>query len=231
MNKRKILLLEDEINLAQSLKIILTENDYEVTICHNGVEGLLTYNSCDLLLLDLMLPDMNGLDILKDIRKESSTYPILIISAKSTEDDLLTGLNLGADDYITKPFSVKELLLRIKRTFERLDVYAKKNLELNLENILFGENSIDVIKLEAQTLNGIIPLTRQEIEILSYLYENKNKVVSRGDLIKHIWGHNRDIESRTLDNFIVRFRKYFEKDPQSPIHFITKRGLGYQFKL
>jgi len=226
-----ILLVEDEENISNSLKIILEAEGFTVSVCATGACGISRFQQADLLVLDLMLPDMSGLEVLNRIRKESSTYPVLIVSAKNTEQDLVTGLISGADDYITKPFSVQELILRIRRTLERKRNYERLAKDpLALKEYSFGKNNvINFETLQAKTNHGIIQLTRQESDILLFLINKKSTIVSRGELIKHIWGHHHDYESRTVDNFIVRFRKYFEENPKWPKHFVTKRGIGYIF--
>jgi len=229
--KPKILLIEDEKNISDSLTLILEEEGYCVNVSPTGKNGLKQYPANDLLILDLMLPDINGLDVLKEIRKTNPVYPILIVSALSSEDDLITGLSMGADDYITKPFSVKELVHRIKRTLKRQTLYQDKvGSSSKNKFFLFGKNmNVDFERLTAVTSDGARNLTSQEANILFYLISNQGKVISRKNLLEQIWGHNREIETRTIDNFIVRFRKYFELDPKNPKHFITKRGEGYIF--
>jgi len=229
--KEHILIIEDEENISSSLKIILENENFKVTICDNGTDGLKNYEKADLLVLDLMLPDMNGIDILREIRKKSSIFPVLIVSAKNSEEDLVTGLISGADDYITKPFSIQELILRIRRTLERKRDYENRTYDKTvIKKFSFGKgNTINFENLQATTKNGEVKLTRQEADILIYLIERESVIVSRTELINHIWGHNQKYESRTVDNFMVRFRKYFEENPKRPKHFITKRGLGYIF--
>ncbi len=225
----KIIIIEDESNISESLKLILEEESLQVTIFEKGLEGLQHWQNHDLMILDLMLPDTNGLYILKKIREVAPTYPILIVSAKSTEEDLIKGLELGADDYITKPFSVRELTLRIKRTLARKKLLLEKSTQEQKE-YSFGNNfKINFSDLNAHTNMGNITLTTQEAEILQYLITNPNKLISRNELLEKIWGHSNHIETRTIDNFIVRFRKYFEKNPKKPTYFITKRGVGYIF--
>lgn len=231
MERSRILLIEDEENISSSLSIILVEEGFDVEICDTGKAGLESFDNSDLMVLDLMLPDMNGLDILKQVRSKSQTYPVLIVSARDTEQDLITGLEYGADDYITKPFSTSELILRIRRALTRKKLFAENLIRNNtLKKYTFGDgNFINFEILTAVTPRGEISLTSQEAEILLYLIERQTKIVSRTELIKHIWGRDSDYESRTVDNFMVRFRKYFEINPKKPIHFVTKRGVGYIF--
>jgi len=226
----KILIIEDEKNISTSLKLILENEGFIVTTSEYGKEGLAWYQKHDLMILDLMLPDIDGIEVLKQIRKVNLQYPILIVSAKTKEDDLVNGLSLGADDYITKPFSINELLMRIKRALQRQQIYKNVSSDASLmKSYSFGKNTIDFTNLRASTEHGERELTGQEVQLLLFLFKNEGKIISRTSLLEEIWGHSRDIESRTIDNFIVRFRKYFEHDPKNPKHILTKRGQGYLF--
>jgi len=227
MTKQKILIIEDEKNLATSLRIIFEAEGFDIKVCETGTEGLQHLKNYDLLILDLMLPDMNGLEILKLIRKTDQKYPIIIVSSKSEEEDLILGLSSGADDYLTKPFLVRELVLKIKRIFERKALY--ENVVKDIKQVNIAEFKIDFDKLIAETSEGEIKLTSQEASLLLFLTQNKNRIISRQELLEKVWGSSSEIETRTIDNFIVRFRKYFEKDSKHPTHFITKRGVGYSF--
>lgn len=224
MKKNKILIIEDEKSISSSLKLILEDEGFLVSVEEKGLTGLKCFKRFDLLILDLMLPDIDGLEILAKIRNEDVKFPVLIVSAKSAQEDLIKGLKLGADDYVTKPFSLNELLMRIKRTLKRQLLY-----EGAIKLYQFGNNIIDFTNLSATTCKGKRELTTQEACLLSLLINNKGKIISRNDLMEEIWGHNRAIESRTIDNFMVRFRKYFEQDPKHPKHILTKRGEGYLF--
>ncbi len=232
MNK-KIIIIEDEKSISDTLTLVLEDEGYDVTVYDKGKAGLKKYQEHHLLVLDLMLPDMNGLDILQEIRKVDATFPILITSAKSTEDDIVKGLELGADDYVVKPFSIKELILRIKRTLQRKELLqATVQKEKSLSSFNFKNGLlIDFTTLQATTKLGKKQLTTQEASILSYMISHADEPISRDNLLKEIWGHNRSIETRTIDNFIVRFRKYFEDNPKKPNYFITQRGIGYKFSL
>lgn len=227
MNKQKILIVEDEKNLAASLRIIFEAEGFEVKVCESGNEGLSHYQEYELIVLDLMLPDMDGMDILLKIREKDQKYPVIIVSAKSEEEDLILGLSSGADDYLTKPFLVRELVLKIKRIFERKALY--ENAARNLKQEFIGSFIINFSTLVAQTTEGEKKLTSQEANLLLYLFQNKGRIVSRQELLEKVWGNSSEIETRTIDNFIVRFRKYFEKDSKNPMHFMTKRGVGYSF--
>lgn len=231
MSKHKILIIEDEKNLAASLRIIFEAEGFEVKVCESGKEGLQNYLNYELLVLDLMLPDINGLEILQQIRSNNQKYPIMIVSAKSEEEDLIAGLSAGADDYLTKPFVVRELVLKIKRIFERLAIYESAINQRELKKEFIGNYAIDFSTLVAQTAEGEKHLTSQEANLLLFLFQNSGRVISRHELLEKVWGSNSEIETRTIDNFIVRFRKYFERDTKNPTHFITKRGVGYLFNV
>lgn len=227
--KPSILIVEDEKNLADSLAIIIGNEGLTVRILDKGLPAIEEFVKHDLLVLDLMLPDTSGFNVLKNIRAKNASYPIIIVSAKQDEEDIVEGLSLGADDYITKPFSVKELLLRIKRCLERKKLYATSGSHEPI--VMISENlSIDFSTQTAITNEGKKVLTNQEAAVLSYLVQNEGRLVSRKELLEKTWGYNTEIETRTVDNFIVRFRKYFETDPHKPLHFVTKRGIGYVFK-
>ncbi len=227
MSKQKILIIEDEKNLAASLRIIFEAEGFEVKVSESGLEGLLHYKDYELLVLDLMLPDMDGIEILQKIRSDDQKYPVIIVSAKAEEEDLILGLSMGADDYLTKPFLVRELVLKIKRIFERKALY--ENVVKNIKKEKIGEYDVDFTTLVAQTTEGEKSLTSQEANLLLFLFQNQGRIISRQELLEKVWGNSSEIETRTIDNFIVRFRKYFEKDTKNPMHFITKRGVGYSF--
>ena len=181
----------------------------------------------DLVVLDLMLPDSHGIDLCREMRASSSQLPILILTALGEEEHRVEGLKAGADDYLAKPFSLDEFLLRIsgmlKRSAWYQPAYDKE------ENYHFGCNNIDLKNLEAETANGTIRLTELEGRMLATFFSNENGTLTRAELLKSVWGMAADTETRTLDNFIVRLRKYFEADPANPKHFLTVRGRGYRF--
>jgi len=231
MTQSKILIVEDEPNISNGLKIILEEENYQITICATGLSAIPLFQTQDLVLLDLMLPDISGFDVLKTIRDKDALLPVIILSAKNREEDIVSGLSLGADDYVTKPFSLEELKSRIRRALNRRALSnTAQPKERTLTPFHFGkELSIDFNKLTATNKKTVIALTRQECEILHYLVERSGQVVGRDQLTAHLWGRDHEYESRTIDNFMVRFRKYFEENPRRPKHFITKRGAGYLF--
>jgi DNA-binding response OmpR family regulator len=174
-----------------------------------------------------MLPYINGFEVAKRIRRKSPQMPILILSARSGVEDRVKGLELGADDYLPKPFHLQELLLRIKGMLKRKMWYKDATSVQPVYS--FGDNKINFENLECKTKDSYIRLTQQEAMVLKYLIDNKGKIVSRKELIENVWHINPEIETRTVDNFIVRLRKYFETDPSDPVYFKSIRGAGYMF--
>jgi two-component system alkaline phosphatase synthesis response regulator PhoP len=225
--KKKILIIEDEEDLVKGLKINLVDEGYEVDYAFNGIEGLekALKEKPDLILLDIMLPGMNGLEICKELRQNKMDIPILMLTAKGEEIDKVIGLEIGADDYISKPFSIRELLARIKAHLRR-------------EN-RSGETVPGVFQLESMTIDfehykvirkdDEIDLTSLEVEVLRYLISKDGKVVSRDDLLDKIWGYEKFPTTRTIDNHILKLRKKIEIDPNHPRHILTVYGGGYRF--
>ncbi|MGA7719576.1 MAG: response regulator transcription factor [Ignavibacteriaceae bacterium] len=227
--ENKILLVEDEETLAVGLEFNLTEEGYTVTWAKDGKVALEIFNSqeFDLIILDIMLPYINGFEVAKRVRKKSPQMPILILSARSGVEDRVKGLELGADDYLPKPFHLQELLLRIKGMLKRKMWYKDATSVQPVYS--FGDNKINFENLECNTKDSHLRLTQQEAMVLKYLIDNKGKIVSRKELIENVWHMNPEIETRTVDNFIVRLRKYFETDPSDPVYFKSIRGAGYMF--
>ncbi|MAZ48420.1 MAG: DNA-binding response regulator [Halobacteriovoraceae bacterium] len=231
---KKILVIEDEKHLAEGLRLNLSLNNYQVEIASDGIKGLKVWRSFkpDLIILDLMLPEMDGFKVLEEIRLFDDRVPILILSAKSAVEDKIRCLKKGVDDYMSKPFNLDEFLLRIERVLQRSDWSSEAN-ELSNEipsKIEFGKCWVDFEQRSALNAEGnIIDLTVQELKLIKVLYQNKGKALSRKFLLENAFGYSIDANSRTIDNFIVRLRKYFETEPKSPQHFKSKRAVGYQF--
>ena len=228
-NKRKILLVEDEDSLAIGLEYNLTEEGFNVVRAADGREALEKYQSqkFDLVILDIMLPYHDGFEIADLIRKDFPQMPILMLTARTSSDDKIRGLEIGVDDYLTKPFHLQELLLRVKGMLKRKSWYQTSSEE---EPVMkFGENEIDFSNLSAKGRGKRIQLTQHEAMVLKYLIERKDRVVSRQDLLENVWHINPEVETRTVDNFIVRLRKYFEPNPAKPIYFKSIRSAGYMF--
>ncbi len=225
-----ILLVEDEENLHEAMKLNMELEGYTVTSAFTGPEALVAIKNeyFDLLVLDVMLPEIDGITLTETIRLENPDVPILIVSAKSTPNDRILGLKKGADDYLVKPFNLEELLLRI----QKLVVKNKKlnDKETVTQQVSFGGNTVDFKSQEASNINGeIFQLSKKEAMLLKLLIENKNEVVSREKILQSVWGYQVYPNTRTIDNFILNFRKYFEADTRNPKHFHSVRGTGYRF--
>jgi len=223
----KILVVEDEQHIAEGLKFNLDCEGFETTICSNAEDATGKYTDFDMLILDIMLPGMNGLDFLRQIRKENPQYPVLILSAKTSEESLVEGLSAGADDYIKKPFSLAELILRVNRILERQAWYVEQTAKE--QEFSFGDYRINFSTFEARTNDGDVLLTQYECFVMKYLIDNMDRSVSREELLKTVWGYSYTPETRTVDNFIARLRKMFEEDRKSPTHIRSIRGVGYRF--
>lgn len=231
LEKSKILLVEDEENLALGLEYNLSEEGYLVTIARDGKEALKYFDEYefDLIVLDIMLPYYNGFEIAKHVRKKHPQMPILMLTARTQVEDRVKGLELGADDYLTKPFHLKELLLRIKGMLKRKRWYQKVVIENPI--YIFGNNEINFENLKCSKDKKEFQLTSYEAMIMKYLIENKDKVVTRKELLENVWNMNPDIETRTVDNFIARLRKHFEDDPSNPKFIVSVRSAGYMFQV
>ena len=226
--KPHILLVEDEIHLARGICFNLEQEDCRVSHVESGEEALerLTYDRFDLIILDVMLPGMDGFAVCGEVRKTDPRVPILILTARTGEGDRITGLGNGADDYLTKPFSLNEFLLRVKGMLRRSAWYRPEPVE---EGYRFGDNEIFLLSYRARTAQGEIDLTDLEVKMLSLFFRKEGEAIPRRTLLESVWGYSSDTETRTLDNFIVRLRKYFEPDPATPVYFQTVRGVGYRF--
>ena len=228
--KGSILLVEDEENLHEALKLNLELEGYGVSSAFDGAAALkaIANEYFDLLILDIMLPEMDGLDVTESIRISNNEIPILILSAKNTSADRVSGLKKGADDYLTKPFNLEELLLRVHKLIDK----NKKLQDRNSvdEQYQFGPNTIDFKAQEAISVTGErIQLSKKETMLLKLLIENKNEVVPREKILQTVWGYQVYPTTRTIDNFILNFRKYFETDSRNPRYFHSVRGVGYKY--
>lgn len=225
----KILLVEDEKHLAKGLSYNLKKEGYAVTVAEDGLAALehMRDDSFDMMILDLMLPKMGGMEVIKKVRETNIRFPVLMLTAKTTDEDRTFGLEAGADDYITKPFHLPELLLRVKGILRRKDWYQEP--VGNLEFFEFDNMWIDFNTGKAKGCEGEFYLTAKEVLVMNLLIANRGKVVSREELLEKVWGYSPNTETRTVDNFISRLRKYFEKKPQKPRYIITVREKGYRF--
>ncbi|MCG9899450.1 MAG: response regulator transcription factor [Sediminibacterium sp.] len=229
-NKGTILLVEDEVHLHEALKLNLEMEGYTVVSAFDGAEALqlVTQEYFDLLILDIMLPEVNGISVAETLRVNHLEMPILMLSAKNTSADRVLGLKKGADDYMTKPFDLEELLLRVEKLIEKSRRLQTK--EQVGDTYSFGGNCIDFKSLQATNFRGEqINLTKREAMLLKLLIENKGEVVTREKILLVVWGYQVYPTTRTIDNFILNFRKYFEQDSKSPAFFHSVRGMGYRF--
>lgn len=224
---QRILIVEDEHTMLMGLKDNLEIEGYEIDIAEDGNSGLskILEHEYDLVLLDVMLPHISGFDICKTVRRNGILTPIILLTAKGEEIDKVLGLELGADDYITKPFSLRELFARIKAVLRRTE--PQTNIPGN-KQISVGRLEVNFSNYEAYCENATIKMSHKEFEILHYLWNNKNKVISRDDLLDAVWGSEYIPSSRTVDNFILKLRQKLEEDPNQPRIILTVHGIGYK---
>ena len=224
----KVLIVDDEPAMRQGLADNLEFEGYETAMAANGQEGLemILATSYDLVVLDVMMPEMSGFDVCKELRKRNITVPVILLTAKGEEIDKVLGLELGADDYITKPFSLRELIARIKAILRRS---ANKAEGATAEKfIAIGHLQVDFTNYKARTNAEEVKLSHKEFEILHYLWDHKQQVVSRDELLKNIWEYDESPTTRTVDNFILKLRQKVEKNPNDPENIITVHGVGYK---
>lgn len=229
--RKKILIVEDEPSLVFTLKDTLEAEDYDVTVVEDGANAVETVQEFepDLMILDLMLPNVSGYEICKEIRDLKYTFPIIMLTAKDQETDKVTGLNLGADDYITKPFGVKELLARIKARLRRANAYSKSGPAelLKLGDIKIDLNDGKVLKPNQQEEE----LSTREVEIIEFFLSNANRPISRDDLLEKVWRYEYSTNTRTVDVHISKLRAKIEKNPDDPKFLVTLHGVGYMLRL
>lgn len=236
---KKILVIDDEKHIAEAIRLNLRMLGHEVAVGVNGLEGLKWWKEFvpDLVIVDLMMPEIDGIGVITEIRKRDPKIPILVISAKDQVKEKVKCLSLGVDDYLSKPFDLDEFLLRVDRLLTRSDwsqdkrggESEQKNEEEWQAIFTFGSNVIDFKNLKATTLSGEFDLTFQEIKILKVFVQNPNIPLTRESILEKALGYDRGVTTRTLDNFIVRFRKYFEQDGKNPKFFKSVRSVGYLF--
>lgn len=221
-----ILIIEDDVSIMRGLKDNLEYEGYAVFAESNGEKGLehALENNIDLILLDIMLPGINGFEICRKVKKEKPELPIIMITARGSEMDKVSGLDIGADDYITKPFSIPELLARVRAVLRR---FNRENE--TPETYAFGEVKLDFVKYQAFRNNEGISLSSKEFDILKYLIAHEGEAIHRHDLLNEVWGYKAMPTTRTVDNFILDLRKKLEDDPSNPKHILGVRGVGYKF--
>ena len=229
MNSR-ILLVEDEENLREAIKLNLELEGYEVEEADTGTKALRKTEAqrFNLIILDVMLPEMDGFTVCQKIRMNDIDTPVIFLTAKDTSQDKVNGFKHGADDYLTKPFNLEELLLRVKVLIKH-SIRGKKEAE-EIRHYRFGDNEVNFLTFKAKGVNGQdVSLTKKEISLLKLLIDRKDTVVPRTQILQVVWGYDIYPSTRTIDNFILTFRKYFEKDPGNPRYFHSVRGVGYKF--
>src|SRR5215470_9489324 len=240
-----VLIVEDEQHLADGLKFNLEAEGYEVKTVGDGETALelLAHHpkppeqpeqpiQFDAVVLDVMLPGKDGFEVARELREAGQYVPILMLTARSRPEDVLDGFEAGADDYVSKPFELAILLARLRgllrrREWLRLSQTAAQSA--GVEVFDFSDKTIDFSKLELRAGGGIVKLTLMEAELLRYLTKHEGQVVSRQKLLEDVWGLREDTDTRAIDNFIVRLRRYIEDDPSNPTHLLTVRGVGYRF--
>jgi DNA-binding response OmpR family regulator len=237
-SEKRLLVIEDDPHIAEGLELNLTLQGYQVRVATDGNEGLQLWRDWhpQLIVLDLMLPGMDGLSVLQNIRLTDKRLPVLILSARGEAADRIKGFTHGVDDYLAKPFNLEEFLLRVKRLLER-DEWQRQSPAPTADvspdigpAYVFGPNRIDFTTATATCRGGTVRLTEQEVKLLKLFIAHRGKPLSRRRLQEIGWGYARNVTTRTVDNFIVRFRRYFEANPKNPVYFKSRRGLGYVFE-
>lgn len=223
----RILLVEDEENIREVITLNLELEHYEVVTAATGREAIRLFQQqhFDLIILDIMLPEMDGFQVCEQIRLTNMDIPVIFLTAKDTPADRIAGLKRGADDYLTKPFVLEELLLRVQNLIRR----TSKSAENTPEIFEFGGNRINFATFEAEGTLGKFILTKKEAMLLKLLIDRKGEVVSRQQILQSVWGYDVFPSTRTIDNFILKFRRNFERDTRNPVHFFSIRGIGYKF--
>ncbi len=229
----KILIAEDDKPIREGLCDLLSSEGYEVLSADNGAKALELYNSrvLDLAILDIMMPKMSGYDVCREIRKKDSSLPVIFLTAKEEEIDKVVGLEIGADDYIVKPFGVRELLARIRTVLRRTQYSGngEGHLKAGEEPFEFGECRVDPARFKLHRKDETFDLTEREVELLTYFYCRPGEVLTRNHLLDKFWGIEYSGTTRTLDQHIAKLRQKVEDDPARPRHIITVHGTGYRF--
>jgi two-component system alkaline phosphatase synthesis response regulator PhoP len=228
----RVLVVEDDPHLAAGVLENLRAEGYEVAQVGDGRAALewLRAGSCALIVLDVMLPELDGLAVCRTLRDEGNNTPVLFLTARGDPADRVRGLEAGGDDYLAKPFHLKEFLLRVRAILKRWDWYRSASSTAATAVLRFGGNEVDFRTFRARAWNGEAQeLTEKEAMILKVLAEHAGEIVSREDLLERVWGYDVFPSTRTVDNFILRIRKRFEHDPANPRHFLTVWGVGYRF--
>lgn len=222
----KILIVEDELQMRMGLRDNLEFEGYEVDLAEDGRSGLqhILENRYDLIVLDVMMPHMSGFDVCKKAREQGIKTPVIMLTAKGEEIDKVLGLELGADDYLTKPFSLRELLARIKAILRRVS----SSPDSNNQRVSIGNLTVDFSTYDAYMAGKAEPMSHKEFEILKFLWQHQGQTVSRDQLLNDVWGYDEFPTTRTVDNFILKLRKRIEQDPTHPRIILTVHGVGYK---
>ncbi|MFO0727168.1 MAG: response regulator transcription factor [Myxococcota bacterium] len=225
MSGARILVVEDEESIVQGLKLNLSMEGYTVDVARDGASAVekASQEGYDLVLLDLMLPRMNGFEVVEAVRKRGVEVPVLFLSARDAQADKVKALELGGDDYITKPFQLPELLARIHVALRRTRKMG--------DSVTFGEIAIDLSARRVERAGAAVELTSKEYDLLVYLLRSKGRALSRQQILERVWGGDYEGTERTVDNFVARLRNKLEKDPEHPLHIETVRGVGYRFEI
>jgi DNA-binding response OmpR family regulator len=220
-----VLIVEDDPSIALGLRINLEADGYRVLAADDGEKGLTTARteSPDLIILDVMLPGLNGFEVLRTLRQEGHAMPIIVLSARTGEIDKVTGLELGAEDYVAKPFSLAELLARVRAALRRGRPPPPSRV------ITFGDVSVDIAARRVERAGAAVEMTATEFDVLMCFVRSRGRALARDEIFREVWGPNHHGTPRTIDNFIQQLRAKLEIDPQEPRHFLTVRGVGYRF--
>ena len=228
----RVLIVEDEQHLANGLRFNLEAEGYEVEVVDTGEDALALLTAkptaCDLVVLDVMLPGKDGFTVASELRQGSQFVPILMLTARGRPEDVLRGFSAGADDYLPKPFELAILLARIRSLLRRRE-WFQPTQESAPSVYVVGGRTIDLNTLELRMEDETLRLTLMEGKLLSYLIEHEGRIVSRKTILQDVWDLHEDTDTRAIDNFIVRLRRYLEKEPSRPRHLLTVRGVGYRF--
>ena len=227
----RLLVCEDDEPLADGLCRNLELEGFSVHRVGTGEDALAEVaeatSEYELLILDIMLPGIDGFEVCRRLRSEGNLIPILFLTARGSDADRILGLQLGADDYLTKPFLVEELVLRVRGIMRRAE-WSRTPARTG-PVVTIGDNEVDMDTMRASTPEGTVALTEREVMLVRFFFENDGRVLTRGELLERVWGYTFDTSTRTLDTFVHRLRKHFEEDPRNPRHFHTVRGVGYRF--
>jgi DNA-binding response OmpR family regulator len=233
MSRKKILIIEDHTDLANILTLNLSDLDYDVKHAADGLKGLnlIENETFDLVILDLMLPGMDGIEICRRIRNQNNYTPVLMLTSKSSEIDRVLGLEIGADDYVTKPFSIREVMARIKALFRRVEAFSAssdKDAE-DKNNVIFGNLEVDIDSHKVSIEGRSIDLTAREFKLLHHFVKRPGRVYSRAQLLDMVWGYGHEGYEHTVNSHINRLRAKIENDPTNPEYILTIWGVGYKF--